>query len=57
LLVDAVAAAILAAIALSFAAGLGVVALLALPLLLLGLIWIAVERMLIRVRRRRRQVA
>jgi hypothetical protein len=46
LLVDVVLAAAIAALALSFAAGLGVVAFFALPVLLLGLLWIAVERIL-----------
>lgn len=57
LLVDVVIAAALAALALSFAAGLGVVAFFALPVLLLGLLWIAVERLAIRLRRRRRPAA
>lgn len=52
LLVDVIVAALLAAIALSLAAGLGVVAFFALPLLLLGLLWIALERLAIRLRRR-----
>lgn len=55
LLVDVVAAAALAALALSLAAGLGVVAFFALPLFLLGLLWIAVERLVLRLRHRRRQ--
>jgi hypothetical protein len=55
LLVDVVAAALLAALALGLAAGLGVVACFALPLLLLGLLWIVVERSAARIRRRRRQ--
>jgi hypothetical protein len=46
LLVDVVLAAAVAALALSFAAGLGVVAFFALPVLLLGLLWIAAERLL-----------
>lgn len=53
LLVDFVLAAIVAAVALSFAAGLGVVAFFALPLLLVGLVWIGVERLVLRLRRRR----
>ena len=53
LLLDAIAAAVLAALALSLAAGLGVVAFFALPLLLLGLLWVAGERLLARIRRRR----
>jgi hypothetical protein len=52
LLVDAIAAAVLAALALSLAAGLGVVAFFALPLLLLGLLWIGIERLVLRLRRR-----
>jgi predicted PurR-regulated permease PerM len=54
LLVDVVAAALIAALAFSLAAGLGVVAFFALPLFLLGLLWIAVERLVLRLRRRRR---
>lgn len=57
LLVDGIAATILAAVVLSLAAGLGVVAFFALPLLLVGLLWIAVERLAIRLRHRRRPVA
>lgn len=53
LLLDVIAAAILAAIAFSLAAGLGVVAFFALPLFLLGLLWIAIERTVAAVRRRR----
>lgn len=45
LLVDTILAAAIAAIALSFAAGLGVVAFFALPVLLLGVLWIGVERL------------
>lgn len=55
LLVDVIAATLLAALVLSFAAGLGVVAFVALPLLLLGLLWIAVERLVLRFRWRRPQ--
>jgi predicted PurR-regulated permease PerM len=54
LLVDVVAAVLIAALVLSLTAGLGVVAFFALPLLLLGLLWIAVERLVVRFRRRRR---
>lgn len=57
LLADFVAAALLAALALSFAAGLGVVAFFALPVLLVGLLWIALERLAIRLRHRRRPAA
>jgi hypothetical protein len=53
LLVDVVVAALIAALAFSFAAGLGVVAFFALPLLLLGLLWVVVERLVLRLRRRR----
>jgi hypothetical protein len=45
LLIDAIVAALLATLALSLAAGLGVVAFFALPILLLGLAWIGVERL------------
>jgi predicted PurR-regulated permease PerM len=55
LLVDVVAAALIAALVLSLTAGLGVVAFFALPLLLLGLLWIAVERLVVWLRRRRRR--
>jgi len=51
LLVDAIAAALLAALALSLAAGLGVVAFFALPLFLLGLLWIGIERLVRRLKR------
>lgn len=54
LLVDVVVAAALAVLAFSLAAGLGVVAFFALPLFLIGLLWIAVERLVLRLRRRRR---
>lgn len=50
LLVDAIAAALLAALVLSLAAGLGVVAFFALPIFLLGLLWIGVERLVSRLR-------
>ncbi|HET9154749.1 MAG TPA: hypothetical protein VFN85_11610 [Solirubrobacterales bacterium] len=53
LLADVIAAALLAAVALSFAAGLGVVAFFALPVFLLGLLWIALERLVFRLRRSR----
>jgi hypothetical protein len=53
LLLDAVLGAIVAAIALGLAAGLGVVAFFALPVLLILLAWIGAERLLTRVRRRR----
>ncbi len=51
LLVDVILAALLAAAALSLAAGLGVVAFFALPALLVGLLWIAIERAVLRRRR------
>ncbi len=53
LLIDTVAAVVLAAIVLSVAAGLGVVGFLGLPLLLLGLLWIGTERLVVRNRSRR----
>lgn len=52
LLVDVLLAAGLAALALGLAAGLGVVAFFALPLLLLGLLWLAVEALVRRLNRR-----
>jgi len=55
LLVDVIAAALIAALALSLTAGLGVVAFFAVPLLLLTLLWIAVERLVVRFRHRRQQ--
>jgi uncharacterized membrane protein len=57
LLVDSILAAILAALALTLTAGLGVVAFFGLPVLLFGLVWIAVERLVSRIRRRRRAPA
>jgi hypothetical protein len=51
LLIDAIAAALLAALVLSLAAGLGVVAFFALPIFLLGLLWIVIERLVRRFRR------
>lgn len=53
LLVDSVLAAAIAALAFSLAEGLGVVAFFAVPLLLLGLLWIGLERLVLRLRRRR----
>lgn len=55
LLLDTILAAIIAALALSFAAGLGVVAFFALPLLLILSIWVGAERLVGRLKRRRRQ--
>lgn len=53
LLIDVIAAAILAALVLSLAAGLGVVAFFALPVCLLGLLWTVAERTVAAIRRRR----
>ena len=50
LLFDSLAALALAVLALSLAAGLGVVGFVGLPLLALGLIWIGGERLLGRIR-------
>jgi hypothetical protein len=50
LLFDAIAAIVLASIVLNLAAGLGVIGFFGLPLLVFGLLWIGVERL---VRRRR----
>ncbi len=55
LLIDCLAAALLAVAALSLTAGLGVVAFFALPLFLLGLLWLAVEAAVRALRRRRRR--
>jgi hypothetical protein len=55
LLVDSIAAIALAVVALSLAAGLGVVGFFGLPLLILGLLWIGAERL--RGRRRARRPA
>jgi hypothetical protein len=52
LLVDAIAAVLLATLVLSLAAGLGVVAFFALPIFLLGLLWIGIERLVRRLRSR-----
>jgi hypothetical protein len=46
LLFDSLAAVVLAALALSLAAGLGVVGFLGLPILISGLLWIAIESLL-----------
>jgi hypothetical protein len=54
---DALLALLLAVVALTLAAGLGVVAFIAVPLLLLGLFWIGVERLIGRIRRRHRPAA
>jgi len=45
LLIDVAAAIVLAALVLYLAAGLGVIAFFGLPVLLIGLVWIAVERL------------
>jgi hypothetical protein len=52
LLMDSLAAIAIAIVALSLAAGLGVVGFVALPVLLLGLAWIGAERLLARRHRR-----
>ena len=54
LLVDVLLAVAVAVLALLLTAGLGVAAIVALPVMLVGLLWIATERGLRRVRRRRR---
>jgi len=53
LLVDLTAAVVLAAVVLHAASGLGVVGFFGLPILLVGLLWIGVERLRARVRPRR----
>jgi hypothetical protein len=50
LLIDAIVAALLATLVLGLAAGLGVVAFFALPIFLLGLLWIGIERLVRRLR-------
>jgi hypothetical protein len=55
LAIDAAAAVVLALLLLQLAAGLGVVAAVVVPLLLVGLLWIGVERLLVRIRHRRRR--
>jgi hypothetical protein len=57
LAIDLALALLIAAVALQLAAGLGVVAFFALPVLLLGLLWIGAERLLGRIAQRRRSVA
>lgn len=59
LLVDLILAGALALVVLQAAAGLGVIAFFALPLFLLGLLWIGAERLArrLRLRRRRRPAA
>lgn len=56
LLIDAIAAIVLAVVALSVAAGLGVIGFFGLPLLLALLIWIGVERLVLRRRAARRRL-
>lgn len=53
LLMDVLAAVVLAVLVLSVAAGLGVVGFFGLPLFLAGLLWIGAERLLARGRARR----
>jgi hypothetical protein len=55
LLVDSVAALLLAALVVQMTAGLGVAAAICLPVLLLGLAWIFAEQAQARTRLRRRQ--
>jgi hypothetical protein len=57
LLIDVVLAAILALLALELTAGLGVVAFFGLPVLVVGLLWIGLERIVSGLRRRRRAAA
>lgn len=54
LAIDVAMAAALAAIALSVAAGLGVIAFFGVPILLVGLLWIGVEKLVSHMRRRKR---
>jgi hypothetical protein len=51
LVIDVVLAAILAAVALTLAAGLGVIAFFCIPILLIGGIWLGVEKLVSRLRR------
>jgi len=51
LVVDLILAAILAAVALILAAGLGVIAFFCIPILLIGLIWVGIEKLVSRLRR------
>jgi hypothetical protein len=53
LLADTLAALLLALVLLQLAAGLGVVAAIAVPTLLVGLAWIGLERLVVRSRLRR----
>jgi diacylglycerol kinase len=54
LVIDVVLAVILAAVALTLAAGLGVIAFFCIPILLVGLLWTGVESLVSRVRSHRR---
>ena len=54
LLADLAAAVVFAAVVLNLAAGLGVIAFFGVPVLLVGLLWIGVERLLARIGPRRR---
>lgn len=53
LLVDTLLALVLALVLFQLAAGLGVVAVIAIPTLLVGLVWIGLERLAVRARLRR----
>ncbi len=53
LLVDTLLALVLALVLFQLAAGLGVVAVIAIPTLLVGLAWIGLERLVVRARLRR----
>jgi hypothetical protein len=53
LVIDVVLAAVIAAIALSVAAGLGVIAFFGVPILLVLLLWIGIEKVVRYLRRRR----
>ncbi|MGA8746733.1 MAG: hypothetical protein WB507_12865 [Solirubrobacterales bacterium] len=55
LLVDLVAAVLLAAVVLQLASGLGVIGFFGLPILLLGLLWVALERSRSHFKHRRRR--
>lgn len=57
LAVDLIVALLIAVVVLELTAGLGVVAFLALPVLLLGLLWVGAERLIGRIGRRRGTVA
>jgi hypothetical protein len=57
LLFDSLAAVALAALALSLAAGLGVIGFFGLPLLVVLLVWIGTERLVLRRRRHQQHVS